>query len=188
MLRGNCYESNLALCCNKGPNQKSQKAIVRSEINGDQWSEKILGFDHSSTISNEHYEQDLIKLAGDQGKKQGGFDDFDILDKPHMVEDDLASISNSSYYFESNCELYYIENGMGMAMGAEALGEMTFNKNQSPPKNIKKKKVPRKVKELQKVSKIEDYYKISYKYVDILGNGAFGTVRTCSKASGKEGP
>jgi hypothetical protein len=22
----------------------------------DQWSEKLLGFDHSSTISNEHYE------------------------------------------------------------------------------------------------------------------------------------
>lgn len=47
-------------------------------------------------------------------------------------DDDLASISNSSCYFESNCELYYIENGMGMAMGAQDLGEMTFNKNQSP--------------------------------------------------------
>lgn len=102
------------------------------------------------------------------------------------ADDDLASISNSSYYFESNCELYYIENGMGMAMGAEALGEMTFNKNQSPRK-VSQKKVPRKVKELQKVNKIEDHYKISYKYADILGNGAFGTVRTCTKNK-KEGP
>lgn len=36
-------------------------------MNGeDKWSEKILGFDHSSTVSNEHYEQDLIKLAEDK--------------------------------------------------------------------------------------------------------------------------
>lgn len=52
---------------------------------------------------------------------------------------------------------------------------------------MKKKKPPRKVKELQKVDKIDDHYKISYKYVDILGNGAFGTVRICTKVS-KEGP
>lgn len=36
--------------------------------------------------------------------------------------------------------------------------------------------------------KIEDHYKISYKYVDILGNGAFGTVRTCSKVASNVGP
>lgn len=72
------------------------------------------------------------------------------LMKPNIVddlEDDLASISNSSYYFESNCELYYIENGMGSHMEAQDLGKMTFSKNQSPS-NMRKKKVPRKVNEL----------------------------------------
>lgn len=112
LLRGNCYESNLALCCNKGPNHKAQKAMkAKSEMNDkDQWSEKLLGFDHSSTISNEHYEQDLIKLAGE--KKN----DLDGLGQNN--DDDLASISNSSCYFESNCELYYIENGIGIALDA----------------------------------------------------------------------
>lgn len=57
VLTGSCYESNLALCCNKGPNQKAAKAVQQATITGgDQWSEKILGFDHSSTISNENYE------------------------------------------------------------------------------------------------------------------------------------
>ena len=126
----------------------------------------------------------MIKLAGE---KKNDVDDIDIIQNvADDLQDDLASISSSSCYFESNCELYYIENGMGMAMGAEALGEMTFNKNQSP-RIVNKKKPPRKVKELQKVHKIEDHYKISYKYVDILGNGAFGTVRICSKVT-KDGP
>ena len=49
------------------------------------------------------------------------------LMKPNIVddlEDDLASISNSSYYFESNCELYYIENGMEKHMKKEKMKEL----------------------------------------------------------------
>lgn len=88
-----------------------------------------MGFDHSSTISNEHYEQDLIKLAGENKGNMDGDMDMSPGRVANDLEDDLASISNSSCYFESNCELYYIENGVGMAMAAEALGEMTFNKN-----------------------------------------------------------
>jgi len=38
-----------------------------------------------------------------------------------------------------------------------------------------------KCKELQFVDDIEQKYKISYKYKDILGNGAFGTVRIGTK-------
>ena len=110
-------------------------------------------------------------------------------------DDDLASISNSSCYFESNCELFYIENDGVLGLEAQALGEMTFNKNNNN-NNIngqgatriitQKKKAPRKVKELSRVAKIEDHYKISYKYADVLGNGAFGTVRICSKAGSKD--
>jgi len=38
-----------------------------------------------------------------------------------------------------------------------------------------------KCKELQFIENIELKYKISYKYKDILGNGAFGTVRIGTK-------
>jgi hypothetical protein len=38
-----------------------------------------------------------------------------------------------------------------------------------------------KCKELQLVDDIEQKFKISYKYKDILGNGAFGTVRIGTK-------
>ena len=38
-----------------------------------------------------------------------------------------------------------------------------------------------KCKELQLVDDIEQRFKISYKYKDILGNGAFGTVRIGTK-------
>ena len=38
-----------------------------------------------------------------------------------------------------------------------------------------------KCKKLQFVDDIEQKYKISYKYKDILGNGAFGTVRIGTK-------
>ena len=42
--------------------------------------------------------------------------------------------------------MYYIENGM--EMGSEAAGEMTFNKNKTPRGINKKKKIPKKIKEL----------------------------------------
>mgnify|MGYP001177785904 CR=1 FL=1 len=119
LLRGSCYESNLALCCNKGPNQKTPKVIPQSNMNGgDQWSEKILGFDHSSTISNDNYEQDLIKLAGEKKYRSKS--------PSKMKDDDLASISNSSFYYESNCELFYIENGMEDGMVGLPPGPMNL--------------------------------------------------------------
>ena len=83
IVSGNCYETNLAYCCNKGPKQRTQvKDLADLEKlgegqGGDQWSEKILGFDHSSTITNEHYEQDLIKLAGKKKKKKANISEFE---------------------------------------------------------------------------------------------------------------
>ena len=37
------------------------------------------------------------------------------------------------------------------------------------------------VRELRYLENIDTMYKISYKAKDILGNGAFGTVRTCTR-------
>ena len=66
---------------------------------------------------------------------------------------------------ESNAELFYIEHA-----------DMTKSRAISSQK-----------KQLRKIDNIDQHYKISYKFADLLGNGAFGTVRSCTKIhNGKE--
>lgn len=66
-------------------------------------------------------------------------------------------------------------------------GKHTSNRltqNNRPTKVTATFKSDYRLKQMKKVDNIGAFYQISYKYFEMLGNGAFGIVRPCRKLRG----
>ena len=63
----------MGFCCtennsnNRRPQQRHDGTCI---VNGAPWSEKIMGFDHTSTISDDKNEKDLIQMYGEAAEKK----------------------------------------------------------------------------------------------------------------------